>query len=232
MKPVFKLIITLSLLVPVSIYGQFRLVVLGSSTAAGAGPSHPDSAWVNRLNHHLKTLNPLNEVINLAKGGYSTYHILPNQVPQREGRPAPDPNHNMSLALALQPHAIIINMPSNDAAAGYTLTEQITNYQILISWANAARIPLWVTTTQPRNRPANATQALQEMMEKTHRIFGDKSIDFWTGLATSAGTIIPTFDSGDGIHLNNAAHRMLFQRVLDKDIPTVLNQFYHQMLHH
>jgi lysophospholipase L1-like esterase len=230
MKPVFFLIIAVSLLAPISMCGQFRLVVLGSSTAAGAGPSHPDSSWVNRLNHHLKTINPLNEVINLAKGGYSTYHILPNQVPQREGRPAPDPNHNMSLALAFQPHAIIINMPSNDAAAGYTLTEQITNYQILISWANAARIPLWVTTTQPRNRPATAIPALQEMKEKTHRIFGDKSIDFWTDLATSTGTITPTLDSGDGIHLNNAAHRILFQRVLDEDIPTELKQFFEQML--
>jgi lysophospholipase L1-like esterase len=211
-------------------FAQYRLVVLGSSTAAGAGPSKPNAAWVNRLNAQLKKINPLNEVINLAKGGYSTYHILPNQVPQREGRPAPDPKHNMTLALAYQPHAIIINMPSNDAAAGYSITEQITNYQILISWANSARIPVWVTTTQPRNRPAAGIPDLIEMKTRTHQIFGDKAIDFWSAIAAENGTILPNFDSGDGIHLNDGAHEILLQQVLDKNIPAVLSRFYADMM--
>jgi len=51
-----------------------RVVVLGSSTAAGAGVSTSDSAWVNRYEDYLLSINPNNEVINLAQGGYSNYN--------------------------------------------------------------------------------------------------------------------------------------------------------------
>ena len=48
---------------------SYKIVVLGSSTAAGAGVSSSDSAWVNRYRNYLESINPDNEVINLAVGG-------------------------------------------------------------------------------------------------------------------------------------------------------------------
>ncbi|MBN1481412.1 hypothetical protein EH223_03505 [candidate division KSB1 bacterium] len=35
----------------------FRIVILGSSTAAGTGPSRSDSAWVNRYRRYVKNIN-------------------------------------------------------------------------------------------------------------------------------------------------------------------------------
>ena len=57
---------------------DFHLVILGSSTAAGTGPSSPDSTWVNRYRNFLQGINPDNLVTNLAIGGTTTYHIMPN----------------------------------------------------------------------------------------------------------------------------------------------------------
>ena len=43
-----------------------KIVVIGSSTAQGAGASVPDSAWVNQFRKFVEEINPENEVINLC----------------------------------------------------------------------------------------------------------------------------------------------------------------------
>ena len=54
-----------------------RIVVLGSSTAAGAGVSDSNRAWVNQYRTYLQSIDPTNTVTNLAKGGYTTCAIMP-----------------------------------------------------------------------------------------------------------------------------------------------------------
>ena len=56
-----------------------KLVVLGSSTAAGVGASSVDSGWVKRYRNYLFEKNTTINVINLAVGGYTTYDIMPNR---------------------------------------------------------------------------------------------------------------------------------------------------------
>ncbi|MCC6460924.1 MAG: SGNH/GDSL hydrolase family protein, partial [Saprospiraceae bacterium] len=111
---------------------KLRFVVIGSSTAAGAGASQPDSAWVNRYRIFLQALNPANEVINLAMGGYSSYQLLPSSAAVPNYRPHPDPERNITRALSLAPDAILLNLPSNDAASGYSLDEQLANFETIV----------------------------------------------------------------------------------------------------
>jgi lysophospholipase L1-like esterase len=83
-----------------AVYGlgeKMRVVVLGSSTSVGVGASPIDSSWVSRYIVYLKSLNPQNEVINLAKSGYTTYHLLPDGYDDWV-----DPNRNITRALTLQ----------------------------------------------------------------------------------------------------------------------------------
>ena len=47
---------------------------------------------------------------------------------------------------------------------------------------------------------------------------GESAVDFWTELALPGATIDPRYDSGDGIHLNDAGHRILFERMAAKGI--------------
>ena len=192
---------------------SIKIVVLGSSTAFGTGPSHPDSAWVNRFRTFVQNTWPGSEVINLAKGGYKTYHILPDEFVPPPERPLPDPERNITKALSYHPTAIIINLPSNDATSGYSVKEQLDNYDIIMSITAEVCIPVWVATTQPRNLSAAGRQNLMEMRDSTFARF-EYPIDFWAGLAEEDGNIKPQYNSGDNVHLNNAAHKILFERAV------------------
>ena len=192
---------------------SIKIVVLGSSTAAGTGPTHPDSAWVNRFRSYVQSIWENSEVINLAKGGYVTYHILPDGFKPPPERPIPDPERNITKALSFNPTAIIINLPSNDAASGYSVKEQLANYDIIESITTKLEIPVWVATTQPRNLSLSGRLNLMEMRDSTFTHF-ENPIDFWTALAEKSGNIKPEYNSGDDVHLNDTAHKILFERAV------------------
>ncbi|MGE0078014.1 MAG: GDSL-type esterase/lipase family protein [Bacteroidales bacterium] len=198
--------------------GVIKVVVLGSSTAAGTGPSDPSNAWVNQYRSYLKSINPLSEVVNLAVGGYTTYQVMPSSYTPATGKPSPDASHNITKALSLSPDVIIINLPTNDAACGYTTTEQMYNYSVVLDSAAAQNIPVYVATTQPRNLDTDGRANLIAMRDTIYKYIGDKAIDFWTTIANTDGTINSTYDMGDGVHLNDAAHTVLAQRVEAMDI--------------
>jgi lysophospholipase L1-like esterase len=194
------------------------LVVLGSSTAVGVGTSTSDSAWVSRYRNYLFEKNTTIKVINLAVGGYTTYDIMPTGFIPPANRPAPKPGNNISKAVEYNPEAIIINLPSNDVNLGFTISEQLSNYDTVLAFAKLHNIPVWVSTTQPRNFSTAQIQKQIEMRDSTFARFGDKAIDFWTDIADSVGRINSEFNSGDGIHLNDKGHAILFSRVRDAKI--------------
>ncbi len=198
---------------------DFHIVILGSSTAAGTGPLSSDSTWVNRYRKFLQNINPNNLVTNLAIGGTTTYHIMPDWFAPPPNRPASNPNNNVSQAVALGADAVIVNMPSNDASNYFGIDEQMFNFQTIAAVADSANIPVWVCTTQPKT-PFGATQdAIQiGVRDSIFSTFGNMAIDFWNGIALPSNDIDPIFDSGDGTHLNDAAHGILFGRVRDKNI--------------
>ncbi|MBN1449012.1 MAG: SGNH/GDSL hydrolase family protein [Bacteroidetes bacterium] len=200
------------------------IVILGSSTAAGFGSSIPDSSWVNRYQAHLQSLNTGNTIINLSLGGYTTYDIQPSSFIPPDNLPSPDSARNISQAIALRPSAIIVNLPSNDAARKYELAERAENYVRVANNALRAGIPFWLCTPQPRNMPDKQRRELILIRDWIKGTFRDKTLDFWNGIAENDGRIRYEFDSGDGVHLNDRGHRILFERVRDACIPEYLHQ--------
>ena len=205
----------------------FKIVVIGSSTSAGSGASVPDSAYVNRYRKFLMdSVNAGCTVINLAIGGATSYKMQPTGYTppaNRSGFPT-DTARNITKAISLAPDGIIINYPSNDAASGFTLQEQKDNFLRAIAKADSAGIPVWVTTTQPRNftdtAQLNKQIAMRDWINTTYGPL--HNIDFWTSIATTTGTIVPAYNSGDGVHLNNAGHRVLNDRVKVRGIHVAL----------
>lgn len=196
------------------------IVVLGSSTAAGTGPSNQKNAWVWLYTAYLKRQFPKFALTNLAVGGYTTYQMQPSDYAPPSHRPAPDPAHNITMALSLHPDAIIINMPSNDQAGGYSLAEQLANYDRVTQLATAQRALVWVTTSQPRDFAAKSDRdALVATRNAIKQKYGDRALDFRTPFADAEGNIKPAYSAGDGIHLNDAAHALLAQQVIDAKIP-------------
>lgn len=219
-----------------------RIVVLGSSTAAGAGVSDSNRAWVNQYRSYLQSLDPTHTVINLAKGGYTTCAIMPTGTdPYDTGANLleVDTERNITKALSLSPNAIIINMPTNDVSNGIPVATQLEHFATIIDLAKAAGIKVWITTSQPHNfgekyngpyseehQPdywkQTARDQFKELTDSILNRYGEYALDFYTPIATEDGYsfIRPEYDSGDGVHLNDAAHDILFNVVKDADIPS------------
>jgi lysophospholipase L1-like esterase len=238
----FKKLLLLVVLIigSINIYAGKKIVVLGSSTAAGAGVSSPDSAWVARYLNYIKQLDPTNTIVNLAKGGYTTFAIMPTGTPPYQAGSntlSPDPERNITKALSLNPNAIIINMPTNDVSNGIPVEQQLENFATIINLAHENGIPVWITTSQPHNygetysgpyketnQPdpykQSARDKFKELTQRILSIYGNFAIDFYTDIATTDGYsfIRPEFDSGDGVHLNDAGHKILFTKVKEKNI--------------
>lgn len=193
----------------------YRVVIMGSSTAEGYGATFKKGWAQLYFDEYLKGLNPTSELINIAKYGYTTYHLSPDGFVPPAGRPLPDPAYNITKALSYKPDVIIINLGSNDPANNIPLAEQQDNYKRIVGLAHAQGVQVWVTTTQPR-RGLNTTQVqlLTGIRDWILTYFGDKSINFWNGIATPKDSLLQQYDSGDGVHLNNDGHRLLYNRVV------------------
>ncbi|MFN7118250.1 MAG: T9SS type A sorting domain-containing protein [Saprospiraceae bacterium] len=193
-------------------------VVLGSSTAAGTGASVADSSWVGRFRNYVKSFDSTALVINLAVGGYTSYDVMPSNFVPPVGRPAPKINNNITLALAYNPTAILINLPSNDATQGFTIEEQVSNLRTIVNLIEADEIPYRITTTQPRNLSAAGVQSLRDMRDSILTIFGENAANIFDELAAPDGKIKANYDSGDGIHVNNSGHKYIYDQIVGSGI--------------
>lgn len=195
---------------------KVRFVIIGSSTAEGAKASSIDSSWVGRLNSHLKDLNENNELHNLAKSGYTTYHLISENI-KRAKRPKSDTLRNVDYALSFNPTHIIINLPSNDAAYNYTVDEQLINFESMIQTCRKKNVKVFLCSAQPRNfkEPEKISNQLKLNLFLENK-YSDIYIDFWTNIAHLDGTILKELNSGDGIHLNDKGHKILFDQVISK----------------
>lgn len=199
------------------------IVVLGSSTSAGTGPAEPNNAWVPRYQTYLAQRFPSFVLTNLAVGGYTTYHVQPSGYVPPRGRPDPVEGKNITAALDLNPDAILVNLPSNDQAGDFSQAEQQANYQRIAQLAATARVKLWVSTSQPRNFAEQARlKSLMQTRAFVLQRFAPRTLDFWSPFAQANGTIKPEYDSGDGVHLNDAAHAILADIVIAAQLPQAI----------
>jgi lysophospholipase L1-like esterase len=194
------------------------IVVLGSSTAAGVGPQHGDSTWVNRFRAHVEAADPRLSVFNLAQPGFTTYQLLPADAPPVEGRPIPDIFRNIDQALRRDPAAIVVNLMSNDRASGFSVADQLANYDVLDRLAREAGVPIYFTTTAPRDLDDAGRADQAALRDSLKARYPGRVIDFWTDIAGPDARLDPRWDSGDHLHLNDAAHGLLFRRVRDAGV--------------
>lgn len=200
-----------------------RIVVLGSSTAAGQNASSADNSWVGRYRSYLAEAFPNFTIDNLGMGGFNTYRIQATDYVPPEGRPPPLPGNNITTALERDPDAIIINLPSNDLYEGFSLEEQMGNYERVVTLAQEQGVLVWIATAQPRDfAEAAQRQGLMEARDAISERFAPRSVDFWTELANSDGTMKSIYNSGDGTHFNDAGHAVLAQLVITCAIPEVI----------
>lgn len=186
-------------------------VVLGSSTAAGVGAS-PGRSWAAQLEARL-TPRGL-RLDNRARSGANTYQALPAGAARPAGRPPTDPAQDIDRALDTGPRALVLAFPSNDAVLGYSGAESAANLLAMRGRASARGVPVMVLSSQPRNDAGPAARtAMREMDAALAAALGPCFVDVRDALADAEARIAPAYGAGDGVHLNDAGHALVFDRL-------------------
>lgn len=210
---------------------QYRVAVVGSSTAGGTGAWPLDSSWVNRFNQYYKhKLHIVDSTYTLAVGGYPVYKGMPTSFVPPPNREGPDPAHNVtraniSLASLPLPYngIVFINYPSNKYEE-YSIAEIMFCLQTIYDSVVKEGHRCYIITTQPRSGGIWDDPALKRKLavikDSIFNRFGTaQTINFYDGLYNPAdSTILAKYNSGDGIHFNNDGHRELFERVRAKNV--------------
>ncbi len=207
-----------------------KIYILGSSTAAGNGATM-DSSWAARLQANFRknisdNLDTL--VVNYGYPGHVTYQGMPLDVPTPPNRTTWT-QHPVANATSVMNdgsnagNVAIISYPSNDVNLypNYTTHETMENFRILYQRLNAAGIRTFITSMQPRNDMSLQQRTwLKELTDSITNNFGYYSINVYNDLVATDGTLTLRADlnSGDGVHPNNTGHRLIYQRIVAKQL--------------
>ena len=215
------LLICISLFIS-GIHAQKRIVIMGSSTAAGSMASVYDSSWGGKLALYYKknTTDGKDTIVtNLGYPGHSSYHEMPTGFIPPPGRPLPEPDFNITKALSFHPDIVIISLPTNDISAGFLKKEFMSNLHVMYQLVRASGATCYISSSQPRNDITVARRdSLYSLVDSINKNFGLYSLNFWDDIATSDKLIKPEVSHGDGVHINNLGHRYLFQKVISKQL--------------
>jgi len=193
------------------------VVVLGSSTAAGTGATAGHS-WVALVQQAAQRDCPALPVLNLAVGGFTTAQALPTGTQTAAGRPNVDAAHNLTVALGQGPALVLIQFPSNDAANHYPLSETLANHGTLRDGVRAAGAVEVILGPFPRSFTEQAQVDLMTGLRDALPAVGSpRYLPLWSDLAQGDAQVLPAYAFGDGIHLNDAGHKLIADKVLASD---------------
>ena len=196
---------------------KVKIVVIGADESNEKN-SRGESTWIGKYRDYIQSFNADNEVINLTKKKFNSYHIMPtgNPVPYR--RPHSNPSNNITQAISLNPDAILINLEYNDVLAGYKANEEIINIMLLTSKANKNNIPVWINMPKPRSFDS---LAYQKTYIKTKNLikerFGSFVVDYWDDMAQEDGSVQDVY-AYNGIYINNKGQELILQKLIEADI--------------
>ncbi len=231
-RSLFALI--LCLVVSLTGRSQNILGILGSSTAAGAGPTTLDSSWVSRVvrfynNNHV-AVTPANVALTgmTCFQGMPTGYTLPadyflsNHDAGLKAADTPFTQHNITKLLGFNPGVVIIGYPTNNYNF-YNTAEVLFCLDTLRQIILAQGKQCFITTTQPRNDfNASARDTLKKLKDAILLRYGSFAIDFYTGLDSTNGMLLSAFNANPqddgGYHLNDAGHALVAQRVIAANI--------------
>jgi lysophospholipase L1-like esterase len=192
------------------------IAVLGSSTAEGEGASSLANSWVGLLEHALSQVANVS-ITNLATGGYTTLELLPGS----------GASGSIDAALGEHPDLIVVALAgSNDLDIGTSTASYLSRLTQLRDTARAAGIPTFFVGTAPKDLSDNERLQLADWNAQmrsrfatcwvpANAAYSPCFVDIFADLANTDLNILSQYDSGDGIHLNDAGHRVLFQDAVE-----------------
>lgn len=191
-----------------------EVVFLGSSSAAGQGASTRIASYAWRLSESIAASRPSACGVNLARGGYTTWHLRPGVLGVRPGRPRVDSLRNIDAALHRSPRLVVLHLPSNDAALRIPLEESVGNLHAIVSRAHDAGVRVLVIGSQPRPLADETAALLRHWARVLDTLSATESVNIWDSLALDSTRMKPWLTAADGIHLNDSGHALVYRQVL------------------
>lgn len=198
---------------PYNVTHHQRWVVMGSSSAFGAGASSYAQSWAGKLATYGDTEGI--EVINIARGGYNTYQALGSECVVNAMRSQPDTEHNVDKALSYNPDLVIVSFPSNDAAMGYSAEESAYNLLLIRELLAREDVVTVIIGAQPRNMAVERQRVLVELDKLLKERVAACLVEVYSPLVDVAGNLSANYNAGDGVHINNAGHTIIYDRLLN-----------------
>jgi len=195
---------------------EFVIAVLGSSTAEGEGASSAANSWVGLLETALSDAANVS-ITNLAMGGYTTLELLPGS----------GASGSVDAAISEDPDLIIVALAgSNDLDIGTSTTNYLSRLTQVRDKARAAGIPAFFVGTAPKDLSDSERLLLSDWNTRMRSSFSNCwtpangayspcFMDVFADLANGDLELLSQYDSGDGIHLNDAGHRVIFQDAVE-----------------
>lgn len=201
---------------------NLKIVVIGSSSAKGEGASDLAHSWVKLVEAALPAYSGNFTVINIAQGGYGSYHFRETGFVPPEGYPAPDPDHNVTKAMTYDPDIVIFANAGNDiVTGGYDInTEIIPNYIAIRDIVEAGGAIFIPTTTQPRTGTNIVRRTNLETLGNWVKANFPVYINFFDNLVWRTPENISTHLTAledyrfDTTHFNNAGHNVMFEQAM------------------
>ena len=174
------------------------------------------NSWVGLLTNSLSAAATV-DVVNLAAGGYTTLELLPGS----------GAFGSIDEAISEQPDLIIVALAgSNDLPIGTTTATYLSRLTQVRDAARAAGIPTFFVSTAPKDLDDEERFLLAEWGEQmrasfstcwvpANNAYSPCFIDIFADLANADQGIRSQYNSGDGIHLNDAGHRVIFENAVE-----------------
>jgi lysophospholipase L1-like esterase len=196
-----------------------KIGIIGSSTSQGGGSSSNDSSYVGLLRKYFVDNGLVDSVINFGTSGYSVFRAMPSSYSPVGVQESPDVSKNITAILNRNVDVVIVNFPTNGFDI-LTLSEVMMAFQTIYDSCLAKGVECFITTTQPREDFTPLRQQfLKDLKNELISRFGNHAINFYDPVTIpGTTTTMPAYASGDNIHLNNAGHRQLFNKVVAADI--------------
>jgi lysophospholipase L1-like esterase len=163
-----------------------RFIVVGASASDGYNASSAARRYISVVQSNF-----FEAVCNDS----SSYNTVTNAI------------STMPEILAHRPSTAILMIGGNDLAFGYPASQWQTQYSNLVAQLQANGIAVKHTFQTPRN--SVDLRPVKDWLT-AHYPAGD-IIDTWTPFVTNAFSLKPIYDSGDGVHPNDAGHLLLGQ---------------------
>jgi lysophospholipase L1-like esterase len=170
-----------------------RFLVIGASSAEGYDASSYSKTFISVMQSNFT------QVVCNESSSYNTTTNAVSTLPE---------------ILAHNPKTAILTIGGNDLQFGYPATQWQSAYSNLVVQLQAAGVKVKHCLTPPRN-----TVNLVPLQTWVLASYPPADIiDTWTPLLTGVSSLNPAYDSGDGLHPNDAGH-FLIGTIISTNLP-------------